>query len=43
MKNNIQGNNSRMDETKNPINDLEHKETNRTTTRKKNSKKIRVV
>ena len=26
IKNNLQGNNSRMDETKNQINDLEHKE-----------------
>ena len=26
MKNNLQGNNSRVDETKNQINDLEHKE-----------------
>ena len=26
IKNNLQGNNSRMDEAKNQINDLEHKE-----------------
>ena len=26
IKNNLQGNNSRVDEAKNPINDLEHKE-----------------
>ena len=26
VKNNLQGNNSRVDEAKNPINDLEHKE-----------------
>ena len=41
MKNNLQGNNSRVDEAKNQINDLEHKEakkTIRTTRRKKNPK-----
>ena len=41
IKNNSQGNNSRVDEAKNQINDLEHKEakkTIRTTRRKKNPK-----
>ena len=46
-KNNLQGNNSRMDEAENQINDFEHKETNkqktqqprRTVRRKKNKKK----
>ena len=40
IKNNLQGNNCRMDETENQINDLEHKEAKiqliRTTRRKKN-------
>ena len=46
IKNNLQGNNSRVDEAENQINDLEHKEakkerkkTIRTTRRKKNPKK----
>ena len=46
MKNNLQGNNSRMCEAKNQINDLEHKEAKkkkpqpiRTTGRKRNPKK----
>ena len=43
IKNNLQGNNSRMDEAKNQINDLEHKEATHThthrTTRKKNPPK----
>ena len=43
IKNNLQGNNSRVDEAENPINDLEHKESKnqpiRTTRRKKNPKK----
>ena len=41
IKNSLQGNNSRVDEAKNQINDLEHKEakkTIRTTRRKKNPK-----
>ena len=42
IKNNLQGNNSRVDEAENPINDLEHKESKnqpiRTTRRKKNPK-----
>ena len=41
MKNNLQGNNSRVDEAKNQINDLEHKtkkQTIRTRRRKKNKK-----
>ena len=41
IKNNLQGNNSRGNETKNQINDLENKEAkqHRTTGRKKNPKK----
>ena len=43
IKNNLQGTNSRMDETKNQINDLEHKEAKTTnwnkTKKKKESKK----
>ena len=37
IKNNLQGNNSRMDEAKNQINDLEHKEAK--TTNQNNKKK----
>ena len=43
IKNNLQGNNERVDEAKNQINDLEHKEAEkqpcRTIRRKKNPKK----
>ena len=42
IKNNLQGNNSRVDEAKNQINDLEHKipkQSIRTTRRKKNPRK----
>ena len=43
IKNNLQGNNSRVDEAKNLINDLEHKEakkpTNQNKKKKKNKKK----
>ena len=43
IKNNLQGNNSGVDETDNQINDLEHKEAKkqpiRTTRRKKNLRK----
>ena len=43
IKNNLQGNNSKVDETENQISDLEHKEAKKTqpirTTRKKNLKK----
>ena len=35
IKNNLQGNNSRMDEAKNQINDLEHKVTNKLTKKRK--------
>ena len=38
-KNNLQGNNSRMDEAENQINDLEHRQPIGTTRRKKNPKK----
>ena len=38
-KNNLQGNNSRMDEAKNPINDLEHRK--KKTTMQNNKKKRR--
>ena len=46
MKNNLQGNNSRVDEAENQINDLEHKEektTNHNKKKKKDSKKMRIV
>ena len=39
IKNNLQGNNNRVDEAENQIYDLEHKETIRTTRIKKNPKK----
>ena len=41
IKNNLQGKNSRMDEAKNQINDLEHKQktTNQNSKKKKQSKK----
>ena len=42
VKNNLQGNNSRVDESKNQINDIEHKEaktTNQNNKKKKESKK----
>ena len=44
IKNNLQGNNSRVDEANNQFNDVEHKEANRNqqirTRRRKNNKKI---
>ena len=46
IKNNLQGNNSRVDEAKNQINDLEHKEpktTNQNNKKKKEYKNIRIV
>ena len=46
IKNNLQGNNSRMDEAKNQINDLEHKEaktTNQNNKKKKESKKVGIT
>ena len=46
IKNHVQGNNSGMDEAKNQINDLEHKEENSTmqnNRKKKESKKMRIV
>ena len=45
IKNNLQGNNSRVDEAKNQMNDLEHKEARTTNQNKKEkeSKKIRTV
>ena len=46
IKNNLQGNNRRMDEAENKINDLEHKEqntTNQNNKKKKESKIIRIV
>ena len=42
IKNNLQGNNSRVDEAENQINDMEHKKNKKQpirTTRKKNQKK----
>ena len=43
MKNNLQENNSRVDEAENQINDLEHKEANQKNKKKKESKKMGVV
>ena len=45
IKNNLQGNNSRVDEAENQINDLEHKEAKTTNQnkKKKESKKMRIV
>ena len=46
IKNNLLGINSRMDEAKNQINDLEHKEAKTTiqnNKKKKNQKKIKIV
>ena len=46
IKNNLQGNDSRMDEAENQTNDLEHKEaklTNQNNKKKKESKKLRIV
>ena len=46
IKNNLQGNNSRMDEAKNEVNDLELKEekgTMQNKKKKKESKKTRIV
>ena len=47
INNHLHGNNSRVDEIENQINDLEHKEAKkqpiRTTRRKKNPKKVRIV
>ena len=46
IKNNLQGNNSRVDDVKNQINDLEHKEAKKQpirTIRRKNPKKWRKV
>ena len=45
IKNNLQGNNSRMDEAENQINDMEHKEaktTNQNIKKKNNPKKMRI-
>ena len=39
IKNNLDGNNSRMDEADNQINDLEHKEAKKTTTQNNKKKK----
>ena len=46
IKNNLQGNNSRMDEAKNQINDLEHKEAknnHQNNKKKKNPPQMRIV
>ena len=46
IKNNLQGNNSRVDEAENKISNLEHKEektTNQISKKKKESKKMRIV
>ena len=46
MENNLQGNNSKMGEAKNQINDLEYKEaktTNQKTRRKNNPPKMRIA
>ena len=42
IKNNLQGNNSRVDEAKNQINDLEHKEA-KNNQEEEESKKTRIV
>ena len=45
IKNNLQGNNSRVDEAENQINDLEHKEgnNNQSEQEEKGIKKMRIV
>ena len=45
IKNNLQRNNNRMDDVKNKINDLEHKEAknNQSEQEEKESKKMRIV
>ena len=43
IKNNLQGNNHRVDEAENQINDLEHKEAKTTNLNNKNPKKMRIV
>ena len=47
IKNNLQGNNSRVDEAKNQTNDLKHKEVKNNQSEKqeekKNPKKLRIV
>ena len=40
IKNNLQGNNSRMDEAKNQINDLEHKEAQNNQSEQEEEKRI---
>ena len=40
MKNNLQGNNSRLDEAKNKINDLEHKEAKNNQSEQQEEKRI---
>ena len=40
MKNNLQGNNSRMDEAENQTNDLEHKETKNDQSEQEEEKRI---
>ena len=40
IKNNLQGNNSRMDEAKNQINDLEHKEAKNNQSEQEEEKRI---
>ena len=39
IKNNLQGNNSRVNEAENQINDMEHKETNKQKKNQNNNKK----
>ena len=39
VKNNIQGNNCRVNEAKNQINDIEHREAEKTTNQKNHKKK----
>ena len=43
IKNNLQGNNSRADEAKNQINDLEHKEAKKQPIRKQEEKRIQKI
>ena len=41
IKNNLQGNNSRMDEAKNQINDVEHKEAKNSQSEQQEEKRIK--
>ena len=43
IKNNLQGNNSRMDEAENQISDMEHKEPNNNHTEKQKEKRMKKI